>query len=431
MPEKFDVIIVGAGPAGLAAGYVLASKGLKTIIFERGDYPGSKNVMGGILYRQATEEIIPGFWQEAPLERPIVEQRYWLLAEKSGVTVGYKSADFGQEPYNAFSVLRAKFDRWLAGQVEKAGALIITETLVEELLYDGPRVTGVRVGRDEGEVLADVVILAEGVNSLLAQRAGLQNWIDTRYLAVAVKEIHALPKEKIEDRFNLEPGQGAAIELVGEATQGMVGTGFIYTNKNTLSVGVGAILSDVIKKVITPYDLIELMKNHPMVKPLLEGSEIKEYMAHLIPEGGMKGMGKLYASGILVVGDTAMLVNGIHREGSNLAMISGKVAAETVIKAKQIGDYSEKTLSIYQQELAETFVLKDLHKYRNSSMLFEKNPHFFTLYPELANKAMHEFFTVDGIPKKEKQKIIWQMIKKQRGPWPIAADLARFWRTMG
>lgn len=431
MPEKFDVIIVGAGPAGLAAGYILAGKGLKTIIFERGDYPGSKNVMGGILYRQATAEIIPGFWQEAPLERPIIEQRYMVLAEKSGVTVSYKSSDFGQEPYNAFSVFRAKFDRWLAKRVEAAGALIITETVVEELIFDGPKVKGVRVGRSEGEVYADVVILAEGVNSLLAQRAGLQKWLDSKYLAVAVKEIHALPKEKIEDRFNIEAGQGVAIELVGEATQSMVGTGFIYTNKDSLSVGVGALLSDVIKKVITPNDLIELMKNHPLVKPLLAGSEIKEYMAHLIPEGGLKGMGKLYAPGVLVVGDAAMLVNGIHREGSNLAMISGKVAAETVLEAKQIGDYSEKTLSRYQTALEETFVLQDLKKYQNSSLLFEKNPHLFELYPELANKAMHEYFTVDSIPKKEKQRIIWQMIKKQRGPWQLITDMARIWRTMG
>lgn len=431
MPEKFDVIIVGAGPAGLAAGYILAKKGLKTIIFERGDYPGSKNVMGGILYRQPTEEIIPEFYKEAPLERPIVEQRYAILAEKSGVTVSYKSADFGLEPYNSFSVLRARFDRWMAKKVEEAGALIITETLVEELLYDGTKVSGVRVGREEGEVYADVVILAEGVNSLLAQRAGLQKWLDTRYLAVSVKEIHALSKEKIEDRFNLEPGQGVAIELVGEATQGMVGTGFIYTNKDSLSVGVGAILSDVIKKVITPYDLIELMKNHPTVKPLLEGSEIKEYMAHMIPEGGLKGLPKLYAPGILVVGDAAMLVNGIHREGSNMAMTSGKLAAETILEAKEIGDFSEKTLFRYQKVLEESFVLKDLQKYQNTSLFFEENPQFFTLYPEMAAKAMHEFFTVNSVPKKEKQRLIWQEIKKQRSPWGLVTDMYRAWRTMG
>lgn len=429
--EKFDAIIVGAGPAGLSAAHVLAKAGLKIIVFERGEYPGSKNVMGGVLYSHVTEDIIPGFAERAPLERPVTEQRYWFTGKESHVSVGYKSGHNEKEPYNAYTVLRAKFDHWFAGEVEKAGALIITETVVKEIIYEGDKAVGVRTGRDEGEVYADVVILAEGVNCLLAQQVQFQGHISTRHLAVAVKEVIALPRGVIEDRFNLEKGQGVAIELIGENTKGMIGTGFIYTNKDSLSVGVGAILSQMMDKEINPNELLEQMKAHPSVRPLIEGGESKEYMAHLIPEGGYKAMPKLYGHGVLVVGDAAMLVNAIHREGSNLAMTSGKVAAETVIEAKKKGNFYASTLAIYQERLETTFVLKDLKKYQNLHHFLGENPHFFEMYPEMANNLAREFFTVDSVPKKEKQARMMSMVKENRSLWKLGQDMYRLWRVLG
>lgn len=430
--EKFDCIVVGAGVAGTATAYLLAKAGVNTLLIERGDYPGSKNVMGGVLYRHPTEEIIPGFWREAPLERPVVEQRLWILDQDSAVTLGYKGKHFGQEPYNNFTVLRAKFDRWFAKQAVEAGALLITETVVEDLLYEGNKVVGVRTGRADGDVRADVVVLAEGVNSMLTQKAGLQHdGLNTAQLAVAVKEVIALPKEKIEDRFNLEPNEGATIELVGESTQGMVGTGFIYTNKDSISIGCGALLSQVVRNRWNPNELLERMKNHPVVKPLLEGGETKEYAGHLIPEGGYNAIPKLYRDGLLVVGDAAMLVNGIHREGSNMAMMSGKYAAETVIHARERGDFSSATLSLYEKKLKESFILKDLQKYQNASAFFETNDHLFTLYPKLANFVAREFTTVDNVPKKEKQRKIMEAVTAKRSKFQLAKDFYRLWRVMG
>ncbi|AVX29663.1 MULTISPECIES: FAD-dependent oxidoreductase [unclassified Carboxydocella] len=429
--EKFDVIVVGAGPAGLAAAYTCAKAGLKTIVFERGEYPGSKNVMGGVLYRQATEEIIPGFYKEAPLERPIVEQNYWFLTDKSGVKMGYRSEKFGEEPYNNFTVLRAKFDRWLAKQVEKAGALIINETVVEDLLYERDRVVGVRTDRPEGDLRAEMVIICEGVNSLLTQKAGLRGDIPPEHLAVAVKEIIYLPAEKIEDRFGLEKGQGAVIELIGDPTYGMMGTGFIYTNRESISIGVGALLSEVVQRKINPNELLEHMKQHPLVRPLIEGGESKEYLAHLIPEGGYKAMPRLYAPGVLVAGDSAMLVNGIHREGSNLAMMSGKFAAQTAIDAISTGDFSNQMLARYQERLQNSFVLQDLQKYQNATGLFEENPQYFSQYPAMLNQVMHEFFTVDNVPKKEKQKKMLEIIRQHRSLRQVAGDMFKLWRVLG
>ncbi|MDP2727686.1 MAG: FAD-dependent oxidoreductase [Dehalococcoidia bacterium] len=428
--EKFDVAIVGAGPAGLAAAYVLAQAGLQVVVFERGEYPGSKNVMGGILYRQPTEAVFPGFWKEAPLERPIVEQRIWVLTKQSAITLGYKSERLAQEPYNCFSVLRAKFDRWLAGKVEEAGAFILTETVVEGLLRENGKVVGVRTGREDGDVRADVVIAADGVNSLIARDAGLHAELKPEHVALTVKEIIALPKEKIEDRFNLEQGQGAAIELVGEATGRMLGTAFIYTNQDSLSVGVGAIAADFVSSAIKPYELIEQLKNHPAVRPLLAGGETKEYMAHLIPEGGYKAIPKLYADGLLVVGDAAMLVNSLHREGSNLALTSGSLAAQAIIKAREKGDFSAQSLSVYQRLLEESFVIKDLKKYRNATHYLEAHRELFTLYPELMDEAAYDMMVVDSIPKGDKQKMIFKRVRSRRPLLRLAKDLFDGWRAI-
>ncbi len=430
--EDFDVIVVGAGPAGIAAGLTAARNGMKTVVIERGEFPGSKNVMGGVLYTQATAKLVPEFWQEAPLERPVIEQRYAFLSGDNAVSAGYRSPAWAEPPYNAHTVLRAKFDRWLAKKAEAEGVLFITETVVEDLLYknDGA-VVGVRTGRAEGDLLGKVVILAEGVNALIAKKAGLHTQLGPEHVAVAVKEIISLPREKIEDRFQLEPGQGATLELLGDATAGMVGTAFIYTNQDSLSVGIGCLLSEMVKKQANPNDLLERLKAHPLVRKLIQGGETKEYLGHLIPEGGYKAIPRMYRQGVLVVGDTAMLVNGIHREGSNLAITSGIVAGEVAAGAVKSHDLSEQSMSLYQSRLKETFVLKDLYKYRNTAHLFEENPHFFNQYPEIMSKVAHEFFTVDNIPKVEKQKIIWKMLTQKRSKGEIAKDLWKIWRAMG
>ncbi len=420
--DRFDVVVVGAGLAGTAAAYLLAKAGLSVLVIERGDEPGTKNVMGGVLYRQPTEKIIPGWWRDAPVERPIVEERMWLLTEDSLLQAGFRSNRYAEEPYNAFSVLRVKFDKWFADKAVAAGALLITNTVAEDVIRQNGRIVGVRTGRDQGDVYANVVIAADGVNSLLSKKAGMHGEIPPHRVALATKEIVNMTREKIEDRFLLNPNEGATIEVFGDSTMGMLGYGFIYTNRDSLSVGVGALLSDFIRKKVNPNDLMERFKAHPMVKRLLEGGESKEYMAHLIPEGGAAAMPPVYTDGMLVVGDAAAMSNAIYREGSNLALISAKLAAQTCIEAHERGDFSAQSLARYRQLLDESFIMKDLRLYSRTSQFFQKNRDFLEVYPGILADAVHEMLTVDSVPKQDKQRAIVKRLLKERAPWELVRD---------
>ena len=430
MTEKFDVIVVGAGPSGNAAAYTAARAGLSVLQIERGESPGSKNVQGAILYSDALEKIIPDFREDAPLERHLIEQRMWVLDDESYVGSTYRSQAFNTPPYNRYTIIRAQFDKWFSKKVQDAGALVICETTVSGLHMDGKRVVGVQSDRAGGSVYADVVILADGVNSLLAKKAGFHAELQARDVALAVKEIHFLPDTTIESRFNIGPDEGVAIEMAGKITQGMVGTGFLYTNKESLTLGVGCLLSDFRTHGITPHALIEKMKAHPAIRPLIEGGEMKEYSAHLIPEGGYNAIPAIHGEGWMMVGDAGMFVNSVHREGSNLAMTTGRLAAETVIELRREGKpFTAANLARYRSRLDESFVMKDLKKYRDMPEVLENNPQFFTQYPELINRAAHTMLLVDGADKKSKERAIRKSFLARRSPFGLLGDAFKLWRA--
>lgn len=430
MPEKFEVIVVGAGPAGTACAFELAKAGVNVLLLERGEYPGSKNVMGGVLYRKMMEDIIPDFYKEAPVERPIVEQRFMMMDKESAVTFSYKGMEWAKEPYNNFTVLRAKFDQWFAQKAVEQGALLINETVALECIVENGKVVGVRTDRPDGDLYADVVVLADGVNSLLSKQLGFHKEFRPDEVALATMEVLKLDKKTIEDRFNLEENQGCTIELFGDATKGILGTGFLYTNKDTLSIGVGTLLSGLIKHKLKPHQLLDYVKSHPMIRPYLQGAESQEYLAHLIPEGGYYSMPKVVGNGVVVVGDAAQLVNAIHREGSNLAMTSGRLAAQSIIEAKEDGDYSEKSLDSYRVRLMESFVGQDMKKYKDTTHHFDKFPQYFDQYIPMMNRAASQMLTVDGTSKRAKQKKIWKDIGSAGEKIKMARDMYRAWKVM-
>jgi electron transfer flavoprotein-quinone oxidoreductase len=425
MPHrKFDVIVVGAGLSGLTASIALAKAGLHVAVLERGAYPGSKNVMGGIFYRHPLDTLLPDFWRTAPVERLIVEQRLWMLGAQGHVGGGMRSERFSKERPNGWTVHRAKFDSWLAEQAEAAGVLLLNGTKVESLLMKKGKVTGVHTLLKDGDMSADVVVIAEGVNSSLLRDLGIHPKLTARQTATVVKEVITLPEGTIEERFNVEKGQGVSIEIFGTPTRGGVGMGFLYTNKNSLSLGIGVLTSDLASLKLKPNDLLEDLKEHPSIKPLIAGGRTEEYLAHLIPEGGYDSVPRrIHGHGWVAIGDTLLLVNSVHREGSNLAVKSGLLAAEAVIAAKKKNDPSARGLSSYRQKIYQSFVIKDLSRYKRLNRFIERNKKLFTVYPDLINDAATEMFTADGVPKREKQRNILKMIRERRGLLGMCKDI--------
>ena len=409
--DRFDAIVVGAGPSGITAAREMAAAGLSVVVLERGQFPGSKNVSGGILYRHPTEQFAPGFEAKAPLERPIIEQRYLALTEDAMLGGIFRSMKLAEPPYNAYSVLRSEFDQWYAATAEAAGAEIYSEFTVVDLIWENGKVAGVTTGDADGELLARCVVLADGANSLLAKAAGLHREWQPSEQALIAKELVALPAEKIDDRFALPADMGAAYEIFGESTWGLLGYGFIYTNKESISIGTGALLQDLIDSGRNVNDMLDRFKQHPAIAPLIAGGETIEYAAHLIPELNVDRLPQVYADGVVVVGDAAGLLNPVNREGANLSMLSGKLAAETIIEGKEQGDFSARSLSGYKTRLDQSIILDDMKKVSKMTPFAHDRPHLFTDYPSLAASAALEYLTVDGISKKEKQKKIAAMVK--------------------
>ena len=157
MPDV-DVIVVGAGPAGATAALTLARAGRSVVLLERGPFPGSKNMYGGVVYPRVLDALIPQWWEEAPIQRWVTRRSTMVLTDRQALTVDYRTEAWGEAPYNGATAYRPDWDAWLAGRAEAEGARLVCSTTVTGLLRDGPRVVGVRTDRPGGELTAFVVI---------------------------------------------------------------------------------------------------------------------------------------------------------------------------------------------------------------------------------------------------------------------------------
>lgn len=396
--KKTDVIVVGAGPAGIACAVTIARGGKKVVLIERGNFAGSKNVFGGAIYIQPTKEIFPDFETSAPIERRNIEHKFAILGKEDSTVISYRNKN---EISGSYTVIRGKFDRWMAEQARKEGVYLVEKTVVRELLTDEEKVIGVKTELEE--YYADIVVLADGVNSLLARQIGLRENLSPNDVALSVKEVLKLDKEKINNRFNVGDKEGCIYEIFGGPMLGMLGLAFMYTNQNSVTIGLGITLSELIENGLRPYDLLDKLKSHPTIAPLIKDGILEEYSAHLIPEGGYKKIPKLSADGVMVVGDAGMLVNNLHWEGTNLAMISGKLAGETALDAIRENDFSARSLKRYEEKLQKSFVMKDLKTYKDlMDIAHKKRDSFLDYYLQTINSFFEMFTSVDSIPKREK-----------------------------
>ncbi|WP_139653663.1 FAD-dependent oxidoreductase [Raoultibacter phocaeensis] len=407
----FDAIVVGAGCAGSVAACVLAREGKSVLMIERGGDAGSKNMTGGRIYTHSLRPIFPDFEEDAPLERKVIRERISLLTEDENTTVEFGSERLGAPEVSSYTVLRGPFDRWLAAKAEEAGAECIFGITVEDLVWEGERIVGVRAGEDE--ITAEVTILADGVNSLLSEKAKLAKRPSAHQLAVSAKEVIELPEETISDRFQTMPGEGAAWLFAGAATHGHVGGGFLYTNRTSISIGLVATLSDLCTSSTPVYQMLDDFKKHPMVAPVLRGGKTVEYSGHLIPEGGYDMIPELYRDGCLLTGDAAMLcINlGYQVRGMDYAVAAGELAAKTAIEALDAGDTSAAKLAAYRTKLEQSFILKDLKAYRNFPSFMEQTTRIFNGYPQMAADILRSMFTVDGRPVEPMKRKVMDPVK--------------------
>ena len=393
--DLLDAIVVGAGPAGAAAALELARAGRSVVLLERGPFPGSKNVYGGVVYGRVLDEVIPRWWEQVPVQRWVVRRSTMVLTASQSLSVDFRTQAWGTAPYNGMTVYRSDFDNWLAGHAVAAGAQLVTSTVASGLLRDERgTVVGVRTDRPDGELRARAVIACDGVNSFLAKEAGLLPRVAAAHHTLGVKEVLELPAEVIEERFGLGPHQGIDIEMLG-ATGGIPGGGFLYTNADTISVGVVVSLPGLARAKVRPEALIADLKAHPAIAPYLRGSSVKEYSAHLIPEGGYDAIPRLAIDGMLVAGDAAglCLAAGLWLEGVNFAIGSGLAAGRAVSRAIAAGDTSERGLASYRRDLESGFVLADHKRLRRAPALV-LSERIQQRYPGLICDIAEGMFTV-------------------------------------
>ena len=417
---EYDVIVVGAGPGGSAAALTLARKGVKVLLVEKAKVPGESNVSGGVLYGDFTKgygmmDLLPDFESEAPLERKVLShevnilsapdprrgtyQRYHLDGNSFLARLGFFTVEI--QTGHDYTVVRSEFDRWFAEKAVSAGAELMTGTTVSGLLTDteggeGDGSAGGYGGDQEGAVLgvktsrgsirSKLVIDCAGVTSNLVEAAGLRGPLGPDSLYHSVKHVFRLPVEDVDKRFKLRHGEGRAINCFGDFMLGVSGSAFIFTNRETVSVGVVASVDSMVRAFTerfdaagTLLDVLDAFEAHPYTAELLQGAELLEFSSHNIPRGHIAMLKKPYASGYLPTGDAlgAFIKIGPLFDGMRRAIASGIMAAEAYMLASESGSYRASNLSRYKDMLDPLY--EDVNRSGRESFFSESGFAYSTL----------------------------------------------------
>lgn len=397
-----DVVFVGAGPANLAAALHLRKAvadhnelvdkrrwpgrrigDLEIAIVEKGPVVGAHILSGAVMDPVAIRELMPDFLaQGCPVDSVVTEDAFWYLTETKAIRSPIVPPPLKNK--GKYIVSLSRVCEWLAEKCEEAGINIFPESPAAELLFDDEnRVIGVRTG-DKGigkdgqrkanfeagvDLFAKVTVLGEGprgsLSKQLTSRLGLDKGKESMVFSLGVKELWELPDGRFPD--------GKVVHTLGfPSDTETYGGGWIYGMKNNvLSIGYVTGL-DYKDPLIDPHAEFQKFKTHPKVAAILNGGKMIKYGAKSINTGGYWTMPRLYADGVLMVGECAALLNGQRIKGIHIAMKSGMLAAETIIGAFDHQDFTSRTLKHYEEKVSLSWIYNELHPVRNFHASFQR-----------------------------------------------------------
>jgi electron-transferring-flavoprotein dehydrogenase len=382
-----DVLIVGAGPAGLSCALHLANlikqhnaAGAKPelsseniYVLEKGREIGAHQLSGAILNPKALAELVPDFQKSAPLDTPVTDSAALIFTEKKSYRVPVTPPPFRNAGNYVISL--NKLVKWMGGLVEAAGVNVFKEFGGADLIYENYGVAGV-ITEDKGvdkngkpkanftpgyELRAKITVLAEGTRgSLTKQLVARQNLdnINPQTYGIGIKELWDVQPGKIK------PGY-VAHTLGWPISTKMYGGGWIYgLTNNRVSIGL-VIALEYEDPRFDPHAAFQQWKTHPLVRNLLDGGKLVRYGAKSLPYGGWYSMPQNYLDGALIVGDSGSFLDSQRLKGIHLAIKSGILAAETIFEALKKQDYSANSLKAYKQKIDNSYIKTELWKVRN------------------------------------------------------------------
>ena len=402
-----DVLIVGAGPAGLSCALYLANlikkhnaSGAKPelsaeniYVLEKGREIGAQQLSGAIMNPKALAELVPDFAKSAPLDTPVTYSAALVFTEKSSYRILITPPPFDNSGNYVISL--SKMVKWLGGLVEAAGVNVFKEFGGAELIYEREGIGGV-ITDDKGldkngkpkanytpgyELRSKVTVLAEGPRGSLTKQLVAKKKLDNinpQTYGLGIKELWDVPPGKIKPGF-------VAHTLGWPLSTKMYGGGWVYgLSNNRVSIGLVVALEYADPR-FDPHAAFQIWKTHPFLRKLLDGGKMVRYGAKSLPYGGWYAMPRNYVDGGLIVGDSGSFLDSQRLKGIHLAMKSGMLAAETIFEALKAGDTSAKTLKLYQEKIEHSYIKDELWKVRNFHQSFNNG-----LFEGLVLSALQE-----------------------------------------